>query len=180
MFLDALSWIADALPKGDVVVEFYAKNLRGGMFSGFLTLSGFLFSMNTFIVVNMKKELYDRDTYISHIEDTREINEAVTIYGPLERLSQLMLRAVAFSLAAAVSQFTVGLFSAWPAVVICATLAGAALLYMALVLHAIRQNLTKLFQHLHKEADAKLAKRADERKASQTSGVIAPSRLSSG
>ena len=41
------------------IYDFYASNLRGSFFTGFLALGGFLMSAKTFIIVNMKKEVYD-------------------------------------------------------------------------------------------------------------------------
>ena len=38
---------------------YFAEHLRGSLFSGFLTLGGFLLSLQMFIVVKIKEDLYD-------------------------------------------------------------------------------------------------------------------------
>ncbi|MCK6586798.1 MAG: hypothetical protein L6Q76_04345, partial [Polyangiaceae bacterium] len=87
-----LESIRAAIPfTGKEFHEFYAHSMRGSLFTGFLTLSGFLFSVNTFIVVNMKKELYDHVSYFEKVTRLQGVNPNLTFYGPLRRLSRLLL-----------------------------------------------------------------------------------------
>jgi hypothetical protein len=46
------------------LVRFYGENIRGSLFTGFLTLGGFLLSLKTFIIVKMKENVYDDERYI--------------------------------------------------------------------------------------------------------------------
>jgi hypothetical protein len=147
------------LPPGDQVFEFYQKHLRGSLFSGFLTLSGFLFSVNTFIVVNMKKELYDQPGYLERFEKQLAYDTNRTLYGPLQRLSKLMLIAVSTAVMTSVTQFTVGLVPRWYTAVACVLMACVAVFFLAKVLWVIRQNLREMFEYLEKDAADKLKKR---------------------
>src|SRR4051794_31887384 len=92
----------------DAFQQFYATNLRGSLFSGFLTLTGFLFTVKTFLVINMKKELYDTQAYRDRHEAYLSTNPDLKLYAPLRRLSRWLLAAVVSSLVTAVSQLTVG------------------------------------------------------------------------
>ena len=149
-------------------VEFYAASMRSAMFTGFLTLSGFLFSVNTFIVVNMKKELYEKALYLDRVADQQKENPRITVYGSLRKLSREMLWAVVAALVASSCQFTIGLVPAWPAVAVCLLAAVVAFILLARVLHHIRQNLTALFEFLDLEAVEALKKRgADKAKLPQ-------------
>jgi hypothetical protein len=136
-------------------LDFYARNLRAGLFTGFLTLSGFLFSVNTFIVVNMKKELYDHEGYRERVETQRSLNNKLTIYGPLKRLSRLLQIAVASALVASVMQFSVGLIAHWVAPAMCMGAAIAAVAILATTLFVIKTNLQNLFEFLEAEAARK-------------------------
>lgn len=153
-WLDTLLTFAVAV--AEQLHEFYAKNLRGSLFSGFLTLSGFLFSINTFIVVNMKKELYDHEDYLKRVVLMRTAMSAMTVYGPLRRLSRLLLLAVCSSVAASVVQFTVGLVRTWYTATFCLLVPIVAIVYLAKVLVAIRRNLRDLFEFQEELADKKI------------------------
>src|SRR5262245_31540304 len=61
-----------AVLDGQRFADFYARNLRGSLFTGFLTLSGFLLSAKTFIVVKMKESLYEQDFYTRRLEMHRK------------------------------------------------------------------------------------------------------------
>lgn len=157
--LKLLDELINWLPAGKDVFDFYAKNLRGGLFSGFLTLSGFLFSVNTFIIVNMKKELYDQEGYLARFEKQLAFDPKRKYYGPLQRLSKLLLEAVISALAASVVQFTIGLIPRWYTAIVCIVVAAVAIFFLARVLWVIRRNLQDLFEFLEQDATLKLKKR---------------------
>lgn len=109
----------------------YSKNMRSYLFSGFFTLSGFLLSAHTFIVIHMKKEIYDTDKYRQRVIERRGVTRGHTHYGALTRLSLLLIGSVAMALVTSILQFTVGLYPANWAVLICtgmAAITAAALL----------------------------------------------------
>jgi hypothetical protein len=74
--------------------QFYAQNLRASLFTGFFTLSGFLFSVKAFMVINMKKDIYESPAYLSRLERLRKVNKDLSSYGPLSRLSKLLFWTV--------------------------------------------------------------------------------------
>lgn len=132
----------------DALCQFYAANLRGSLFSGFLTLTGFLFAIKTFIVLNMKKEVYETAEYHVRVAEMRQVNPTLRIYGPLTRLSDFLFWSIVFSLVASVSQLTIGLIPAKWAVVVCLSAAVVAIGLLLASLLLIRMNLNSLFEIL--------------------------------
>ena len=135
-------------PTVDVFYSFYAASLRGVLFTGFLTLSGFLFSMMTFIVINMKKEVYDTDQYMQEISTKRELNPKLTQYGPLRRFSRFLFWSVLSSLLTAVSQLTVGLYAHRGSAILCLGLAAISVTLVGTSLVLLACNLNAWFQRL--------------------------------
>ncbi len=137
---------------GAIDHAFYAQYLRGSMFTGFLTLSGFLFSGYTFIIIHMKRELYESDQYKKRIAKFRTANKKMTYFGPLRRLSRVLLVTVICSLAASVSQFTIGLIDTQAAVSFCFGIAGVAILGVVVALFLMGMNLKQWFSDLEETA----------------------------
>ena len=156
LFADAVAKSAPP-PPPETFWHFYATNLRASLFSGFLTLTGFLFAVKTFIVVSMKRELYDTDEYRSRVAARREFNKKVTVYGPLQRLSGLLFWSVIASLVTAASQLTVGLVPEWWAAGLCMLLALVTVLLLLCDLIVIRCNLNQWFKFLEDAAKPKPA-----------------------
>jgi hypothetical protein len=142
--------------------EFYAANLRTGLFSGFLTLSGFLLAMKTLVVIQLRKELYDTKFYRGRVVKQREANASLSVYGPLRHFGRLLLAAVCLSLATAVSQFTLGLWRQSWAAAVCLGLAAATVVVLAIALAVLWSNLGDLFRFWEAEANDKIRKETAE------------------
>ncbi len=125
---------------------YYDRNLHTSLFTGFLALGGFLFTVKTFIVVKMKEEVYDTELYGEMVQRERRKNPEFSHYGPLARLSVLLYWVIILALATAFLQVTLGLWKHSFAVVICL---GAAFLTIGLLvyaLHQVKSNLLHLFE----------------------------------
>ncbi|WP_199885147.1 hypothetical protein [Pseudomonas bohemica] len=149
------------LPAGStkVIYDFYASNLRGSMFTGFLALGGFLMSAKTFIIVNMKKEVYDSDKYKRDWLDGLKLNGAdkyKTLFSPLRRLSNIIFYTIASCFVASISQLTLGLFKSIPTIIICFFLVVVAVSFLMLSLFLIKKNLAIMFAHLDEASVEKL------------------------
>lgn len=158
------------LPPGTTrkIYDFYAVNLRGSFFTGFLALGGFLMSAKTFIIVNMKKEVYDSEKYEKTWLDGLKLNGADkywTLFYPLRRLSNIIFYTIAFCFVASIAQLTIGLFKTILAVMICFFLVIVAVCFLMLSLFLIKKNLATMFDHL----DEKSLKKMEE----DRSGTIA-------
>jgi hypothetical protein len=138
----------------DHLTTFYAESLRGSLFTGFLTLGGFLLSLKAFIVVNMKKEVYDTAAYKDLWSDSRSRGETVgALYSPLRDLSESLYIAILACVLTSASQFTIGLLEFIPAVLFCLWSALCAIVLLLLCLLKIRFNLRSMFSHLDKMAE---------------------------
>ena len=100
-------------------IESYVKAMRASMFTGFLTLSGFLLSATTFVIIQMKKEVYEQPYYLERCRKQRKFGKCQPVYAPLRRLSRVLICAIALSLMASLIQVTVGLYETFFAVIIC-------------------------------------------------------------
>lgn len=149
------------LPSGSTkaIYDFYAFNLRGSMFTGFLALGGFLMSAKTFIIVNMKKEVYDSDKYKQNWLDGLKINGAdkhKPLFSPLRRLSNIIFYTITSCFIASISQLTLGLFKSIPTIMICLFFVVVAVSFLMLSLFLIKKNLAVMFAHLDEASVEKL------------------------
>jgi hypothetical protein len=155
--LTAIGWFVG--DKGAQFFSFYAENLRASLFSGFLTLGSFLLAVNTFMVVNLKKEVYDRAAYKDRVSAARVGNKATSFYGPLLRLSRLMFAGIAMAFVTSISQLTLGvLIDRWWSAAICLLLGAVTVIVLVYALNEVRHNLNHWFAFIEAEAEAEYAK----------------------
>lgn len=95
------------------LVRFYENNLRGNLFSGFLTVGGFLLSLKTFIIIKLKENVYDHEEYKKIYREQKDLDSSLELYGPLKNLSDFLFWSVLSTTVAAVTQLTVGLFGSY-------------------------------------------------------------------
>lgn len=103
----------------NLISDFYAKNIRGSLFTGFLTMGSFLLSLKTFIVVKLKENIFDSRQYREKLEENKKLNPNLTLYGPVKRLSQLIFISIISAIGTSILQLTLGLIPKWPATLIC-------------------------------------------------------------
>lgn len=130
---------------------FYGKNLRGSLFTGFLTLGGFLLSLKTFIVVNMKKEVFDTEDYRAEWEEQKKLDKASKMgprFEPLRYLSATLFLSIASCVITSVLQLTLGLAETFWAAMICLWAALVSVLFLLRSLWLIRINLNRMFDFL--------------------------------
>ena len=130
---------------------FYGKSLRGSLFTGFLTLGGFLLSLKTFIVVNMKKEVFDTEDYKAEWEEQKKLDAANKMgprFEPLRYLSTTLFLSIASCVITSVLQLTIGLADIFWAAIICLWAALVSVLFLLRSLWLIRVNLNRMFDFL--------------------------------
>lgn len=140
----------------DAFTEFYGNKLRGSLFAGFLTLGGFLLSLKTFIVVNMKKEVFESPVYKKEWEEQKKLDTNNVMgkrYTPLRYLSGVLYAAILACLSTAVLQLTVGLVDSFVAAFVCLWAAFVAVIILAWALWLIRANLVRMFDYLDSQDD---------------------------
>lgn len=140
----------------------YQNGMRPQLFTGFLTLCGFLMTAKTFIVTNMKKEVYEKKLYLLNFDSQRRLERSLKVYEPLERLSKWLLVNVLASLVTPALQFTVGFIPHWVAACVCLAAAIVTVALLGLSLYHIRFNLKQMFHWLGLEAEEKIKEALEE------------------
>ncbi len=131
--------------------EYYAANIRGHLFAGFLALGGFLLSLKTFIVVTMKENVYDNPKYIEKWQAANKEKPELKLYLPLKQLSDFLYYAIIASISTAVFQLTVGLYEHWITALISIISSIYATLLLSWCLLLIKRNLDTWFEYLEAE-----------------------------
>lgn len=145
----ALLWLAHCYDFN--LYEFYSKKMQMPLFTGFLTLGGFLLTLKTFVLIKLKEGLYDHPNYKDKVRELRSLNPNYSYYGPLSRLGHFLIHSVLLALITSFYQFTLGFIQHNIIASIGITLA---LITVIVVLYAwwnIRQNLNYWFELLERE-----------------------------
>ena len=130
------------------IYDFYSQNMRGHLFAGFLALGGFLLSLKTFIIVNMKENLFSSEKYIERWEKSVKTNPDLKLYAPLSELSHILYYAIFSCLVAAILQMTLGFFKQDIASLICIYLCISSTVLLMKSLVIIKRNLDTWFEYL--------------------------------
>lgn len=140
-------WMSEDLCE---IPEYYAKNIRASLFTGFLTVGSFLLSLKVFIVVKFKENIFDSDAYIEKLRDLRRLNPQLSHYGPVKRLSRLLFFSIVSAIVASASQLSVGLVPLWQATLFCVFIAAFAASMLVSTLWLIREILDNWLGYLEK------------------------------
>lgn len=89
------------------VLESYDR-IQGSLFTGFLTIGGFLLSLKTFLLLRLKQDVYDHKCYQERVEKLRSLDQSIKRYDPLLQLSRLLIFTVFCALSSSISHLTVG------------------------------------------------------------------------
>lgn len=133
------------------IPDFYSKNIRASLFTGLLTVGSFLLSLQAYIVVKLKENVFDSPAYRERVASRKRLDPTITLYGPVKRLSSLLFFSTAAAILASVFQLTLGLVQNWYATFFCIFVASFAIsmLIAALLLirSALRDWLDSLEEH---------------------------------
>ena len=105
-------------------------------------------SLKTFIIVNMKENVYDSLHYKRNWEDQSKLGHNGGLYEPLKDLSDLLYYAILASILSAVFQITIGLHLHWLSSVFCIWSVIFAVLLLLDSLVLIKRNLNTWFSFL--------------------------------
>jgi hypothetical protein len=107
----------------DAIATFYAANLRSGLFTGFMTFTGFLFTLHTFLLVTLHRDIYGREDYQKWAMQLGHYNPSLRPIGPLRNISRLLLAVLCCAFITSISQFSIGLIKSGLAACFCLGLA---------------------------------------------------------
>lgn len=130
--------------------DFYHKNLRGYLFSGFISVGSFLLSLHTFVIINIRDKVFAtpeyKDTYCKANGISPDKIKDSDLYKPLDNLSSFINTSILFSLTTAITQFTIGLSTNLFACLFCVWLAILTIFFLLHCLIIIRQNIRLLLK----------------------------------
>ncbi len=89
------------------LITFY-RSIRSGIMTSSLTVGAFLFTMKSFIVLNMKKEVYDQPAYHDIVRFRRSKGKNERLYHGLGQLKVLLYWSILAALLNALAQVTLG------------------------------------------------------------------------
>jgi hypothetical protein len=147
-----MEWLASLLPDVSGLHDFYASNLRSSIFTGFFTLSGFLLSMKTFILINIKREVYESESYEARFQKLRQVQPKLKKYGPLNRLSKCLFVTILCAVITSGMQLTVGLSKSDYAALACLAMAFLTLALVVVMLFVMRHVMAEWLKFLEEEA----------------------------
>lgn len=130
--------------------DFYHKNLRGYLFSGFISVGSFLLSLHTFVIINIRDKVFATPEYKNTFSEANRIPldkiKDADLYKPLDNLSSFINTSILFSLTTAIAQFTIGLSTNLYACLFCVWLAILTIFFLLHCLIIIRQNIRLLLK----------------------------------
>lgn len=130
------------------IIKFYGDSLRGNLFSGFLALGGFIFSLKAFILVTMKQNVYDSKIYEDKWLELNKGGTGEAYFSPLKELNSVLYMTVLLSILSAILNITIGLLPVIAVVYICIFSAFYATGFLILSLWLIKGNLDTWFEYL--------------------------------
>lgn len=146
------------------IVKAYQGRLQAPLFSGFLTLAGFIMSVKTNLLLRLYKDLFDSEEYKERVEKASFLNkEPVRRFRPLINLGSFLVNAVLGCFVVALMQVTVGFVQhPWASSIAIGTATGGIVLVLA-AWAAIKANLKSWFSILNETDDAECKQRAAEK-----------------
>jgi hypothetical protein len=132
------------------------QSYKIAIFTGSITLGTFLFTMNTFIIQTMKREVYDKEEYQQSIAARRK--EGLTkesFYGQLLNLKHLLFLTIADAFVNAVVQITVGYYETLLSAAICFLSTGILICLTITALILVSVNLSRMIAISERAAEEK-------------------------
>ena len=98
---------------------------RVPLFTAFLTMGGILFTITSFLLTNLTKEMYASEAYVKRVAAYRKAGGSPSVYGPLIRLKRCLFHSIWASLGAAILILAVGFLTNRPYLIVACLIACA-------------------------------------------------------
>jgi uncharacterized membrane protein (DUF485 family) len=165
------AWLFLCPMNQDLISSFFDEKLRNPLFSGLLSLTGFLFALKAFILTNMKTSLYDRPAYEqiyrASVEEFKKDSGDTLLpshmkrYAGLDELRGLLEFTLTVCLIAAIVQLSLGLVNHWIASLVCITIAVNAIALLGLSVRCMQLNMKDLVTYWNSEYEMTPAERSN-------------------
>lgn len=131
----------------------YHEEFRTSLFTSSLTLGTFLFTMKTFIIQTIKKEIYDHKSYKERVENIAKLSgKPPQYYKQLKRLSRLIFYAITLALFNALAQISLGYVGHTITAYICLGTSFISWLVFALVLMQVGNNMKDMLDFAEEDS----------------------------
>ncbi|MCK5075652.1 MAG: hypothetical protein KAR38_04710 [Calditrichia bacterium] len=121
----------------------YYVNFRTALFTSSLMLGTFLFTMKSFIIQTMKKEVYDKDIYKDRVLQRRKEGKLKeTYYGPLIKLKRILFVSICGAFINAFLQLVLGFFQNEYIAIICFLTTIVSWLIVAIAIYFVSNNIS--------------------------------------
>jgi hypothetical protein len=127
------------------IIQYY-QEFKAAIFTSSLTLGTFLFTMKTFIVQTMKREVYDNDDYQTDALARIKEDKKESIYGPLKNFKCLIFWTIVTAFVNSLMQLTLGYFKTITTTIVCFSLTGMSWIMAMIVLVLVSRNLTRMIE----------------------------------
>ncbi|MBA4067940.1 MAG: hypothetical protein C0501_30405 [Isosphaera sp.] len=151
------------------------RQLRGSLFTGLFAVSGFLLSAKSLVILNLKKEVYGEDWYLTRVHERdwsgtaqehkrdktprKDCGATTDVYRPLAQVGALLTVNIILALLASFAQITLGLAETSWAVAVCLASAVAAAVMLGCSVYLMWLSFEKLYADWEAIAQAKLEKK---------------------
>lgn len=153
---------------GDTAVKLYGEKLQMPMFTGFLTLAGFILSLKTNILLRLQNDLFDKPLYKERIERASALEgQPISRFEPLINLGNYLVWTVFACLAASLAQVTFGFIKNRWSVGVALAAGFVAFVFTLFAWFAIRANLQVWFDLLKEGEQAEQKKKTESVEASK-------------
>jgi hypothetical protein len=121
--------------------DYYKSNFRNSLFTGFLTLGGFLFTFKSFAILRLATVFESPEYQDRHIARKQNPEYSFGFLDPLTNLNDSVFLAIALSLVTSASQLTIGLLPNWFASLVCLWLALFSTVVLARTIKLLKLNI---------------------------------------
>ncbi|MCX2783623.1 hypothetical protein OQJ46_11565 [Microbulbifer thermotolerans] len=134
------------------IVEYHVA-FRTALFLSSLTLGTFLFTMKTFIIQTIKKEIYDHERHKALARNVAsDSGNNPMYYRGLRNLSRLIFWSIAIALLNAFFQISIGYIEHPAASIFCLLTSAASWALLAFVLYEVGGNMTSMIDYAEEDA----------------------------
>lgn len=150
--------------------EFYSANLRGILFSGFLSVGALLYALKSTIVFGFKEQIFDSPEYEKEVLiKQKKLEPSRDVFNPLENLSNSLLNSARYSFAAAIVQVTIGLVPSPAFSLMAFFTAACAMGYIFWGMRVYKKNMGNYFRIINKTKNERLVKLIKDAEKEQNS-----------
>lgn len=138
----------------------YYTSIKGSLFVTSVTIGAFLFTMKTFIIQTMKKEVYDTESYGEYFDSAKLTDSTLDRYKQLTNLRQFLFLSILFSLTSGILNVTLGYLDNFYIAAFCSIMSIVSWVFVLISLFLVNRNLSMmlLYSDVINESESRKSK----------------------